>query len=59
MAYRLYFVQKYPLKVVRSITLQSRSDDEAIAAASTHLADGQMELWCEGRFVQRFDSRVR
>ena len=41
--------------IKRTVVLEGRNDDEAVAAAREHVGAGRAELWQGSRRVRRFD----
>lgn len=54
--YRLYFMDPRSGHIAAFESLEADDDDAAVAAAEKHLGWQPLELWCQGRKVQRFEA---
>ena len=53
--YRLYFMDPRSGHISAFESIEAESDEAALAAAEKHRGGHALELWCQGRKVQRFE----
>lgn len=54
--YRLYFMDPRSGHIAAFESIEAEDDAAAIAAAERHLGWQPLELWCQGRKVQRIEA---
>ena len=53
--YRLYFMDPRSGHISAFESIEADSDEAALAAAEKHVGTQALELWCQGRKVQRLE----
>ena len=54
--YRLYFMDARSGHISAFESIEAESDETAVALAEKHVGGQALELWCQGRKVQRFEA---
>ena len=54
--YRLYFMNPRSGHITAFESIEAADDAAAIAAAERHRGRQPLELWCQGRKVERFEA---